>query len=212
MTSCVSRIGFTRNEWKNSKGPCTRLKLNQQSDCAPSEDSDQPGHPPSLIRVFAVRMKKAWVLSYPLSAQPRFWSDWADAQVDLSLRWAHSHFVGFVMSQLKFFMSLCKNVSDKIRGFVYSALVSVLSETNVGHLILATLYGWTVKYLFSVAFSAFIKTIAFANNDTFVLFKLASCFNICSISLLIYSCWHVSLTSFIFVLTESRKPVSLCSV
>ena len=37
--------------------------------CAPSEDSDQPGHPPSLIRVFAVRMKKAWVLSYPLSAQ-----------------------------------------------------------------------------------------------------------------------------------------------
>ena len=39
--------------------------------CAPSEDSDQPGHPPSLIRVFAVRMKKSWVLSYPLSAQRR---------------------------------------------------------------------------------------------------------------------------------------------
>ena len=36
---------------------------NQQNDCAPSEDSDQPGHSPSLIRVFAVRMKKAWVLS-----------------------------------------------------------------------------------------------------------------------------------------------------
>ena len=31
---------------------------------APSEDSDQPGHPPSLIRIFAARMKKAWVLSY----------------------------------------------------------------------------------------------------------------------------------------------------
>ena len=28
-------------------------------------------HPPSLIRVFAVRMKKALVLSYPLSAQRR---------------------------------------------------------------------------------------------------------------------------------------------
>ena len=27
----------------------------------------------------------------------------ADAQADLSLRWAHSHFVGFVMRQLKFF-------------------------------------------------------------------------------------------------------------
>ena len=88
---------------------------NKQSDCAPSEDSDQPGHPPSLIRVFAVRMKKAWVLSYPLSAQRRLWSDWADAQAsaqrrlwsdwadtqaDLSLRWAHSHFVGFVISRL----------------------------------------------------------------------------------------------------------------
>ena len=36
--------------------------------CAPSEDSDQPGHPPSLIRVFAVCMKKAWILSNPLNA------------------------------------------------------------------------------------------------------------------------------------------------
>ena len=26
---------------------------NQQTECAPSEDSDQPGYPPSLIRVFA---------------------------------------------------------------------------------------------------------------------------------------------------------------
>ena len=28
------------------------------------------------------------------------WSDWADTQADLSLRWAHTHFVGFVMSRL----------------------------------------------------------------------------------------------------------------
>ena len=88
---------------------------NQQCGCAPSEDSDQSGHPPSLIRVFAVRMKRAWVLSYrlsaqrilwsdwgyPLSAQRRHWSDWADAQADLSFRWAHTHFVGFVTSRLK---------------------------------------------------------------------------------------------------------------
>ena len=39
--------------------------------CAPSEDSDQLGHPPSLIRVFAVRMKKSWVLTYQLSAQSK---------------------------------------------------------------------------------------------------------------------------------------------
>ena len=65
---------------------------NQQNECAPSEDSDQPGHPPSLIRVFTVLMKKPWVLSYPLSTQRRLRS-----QADLSLCWAHTHFVGFVM-------------------------------------------------------------------------------------------------------------------
>ena len=64
--------------------------------CAPSEDSHQPGHPPSLIRVFAVRMKKAWVLSYLSSAQRKLWSDWADVQAYLSLRWAHTHLIGFV--------------------------------------------------------------------------------------------------------------------
>ena len=35
-------------------------------ECVPSEDSDQPRHPPSLIRVFAVCKKKHWDLSYPL--------------------------------------------------------------------------------------------------------------------------------------------------
>ena len=38
-------------------------KINKMA-CATSEASDQPGHPPSLIRVFAVLMKEAWVLSY----------------------------------------------------------------------------------------------------------------------------------------------------
>ena len=35
-------------------GYMSRLMKNQQNDCAPSEDSDQPGHQPSLIRVFAM--------------------------------------------------------------------------------------------------------------------------------------------------------------
>ena len=59
---------------------------------APSEDSDQPGHPPSLIRVFAVRMKKHWVLSYPLW----WWMPW--------LIWDFAgrtgHFVCFVVLRL----------------------------------------------------------------------------------------------------------------
>ena len=33
--------------------------------CAPSEDTDQPGQPHSLIRVFAVCMKKHLILGYP---------------------------------------------------------------------------------------------------------------------------------------------------
>ena len=48
-------------------------------------------------------MKKPWVLSCQWSAQRRLWSDWADAKVDPSLRWVHSHFVGFVMRRLNCF-------------------------------------------------------------------------------------------------------------
>ena len=61
-------------------------KINKMT-WAPSKNSDQPGHLPSLI--FAVRIKEACILSYPLNAQRRLWSVWADAQAELSLRWAH---------------------------------------------------------------------------------------------------------------------------
>ena len=63
--------------------------------------------------VFTVSMKKAWVLSYPLSAQRRLWSDWADAQADLSLRWVHNHIVGFVMSRLNYFWSFLPQSMDQ---------------------------------------------------------------------------------------------------
>ena len=92
---CVSGFSSEKTRW-------AATWQNQQSECVPREDSDQPGHLSSLIRVFAVCLKKAWVLSYPLSAQQRLWSDLADAQADLNLRWAHTHFVGFVMSWLRY--------------------------------------------------------------------------------------------------------------
>ena len=41
------------------------------------------------------KISVALVLGYPLSAQWRLWSDWADAQADLSLRWAHIPFCWF---------------------------------------------------------------------------------------------------------------------
>ena len=58
----------------------------------PNQDSDQSAHSRSLIRVFVVHMKKlcaALKLGYPNCAQWRFWSDCANAQTDLNLRWAN---------------------------------------------------------------------------------------------------------------------------
>ena len=78
----------------------TRQESTSEPFEPPHDKTNKMTHPPSLIRVFAVRKKKAWVLSYPLSAQRKLWSDWADAQADLSLRWAHTHFIGFVISWL----------------------------------------------------------------------------------------------------------------
>ena len=74
---------------------------NQQSECAPSEDSDQPGHPPSLIRVFAVCAQ--WVAKDPSFLQ----ADNEDSDQTgrmPRLIWVFDgptcHFVGFVTMRL----------------------------------------------------------------------------------------------------------------
>ena len=56
----------------------------------PSEDSDQPEHPPSLIRVFAVH------------SMGSLGHNFADAQADLSLRWAHRSFCWFCHAVAQF--------------------------------------------------------------------------------------------------------------
>ena len=99
--------------------------------CAPSEDSDQPGRPPGLIRVFDVSTKKAWFLSHTLSAQQRLWSDWADAQgrlirvfagrtvIFLILSWGGSFFLQILTirevlcSSFKL-LSSCSFTSDEV--------------------------------------------------------------------------------------------------
>ena len=50
-------------------------------------------------RALAFHLKKAWVLSYPLSAQWRLWSDLADAQDDQSLCWAHRSLCWFCRAE-----------------------------------------------------------------------------------------------------------------
>ena len=72
-----------------------------RNDCAPSEDSDQPGHPP----VWSESSLSAWRKLRSLDthwAHSELWSEGASTQSDQSLRWAHSHFVCFVMSRLIF--------------------------------------------------------------------------------------------------------------
>ena len=76
--------------WNTQENTWAVIWQNQQSECAPSEDSDQPGHPPNLI---SLRCQRRSLASH--------WAHSEDSdQADLSLRWAHTHFVGFVMSRL----------------------------------------------------------------------------------------------------------------
>ena len=55
---------------------------------------------PSLIRVFAVCSVGSLGPHFASSGQYRLWSDWADAQADLSLHCPPGHFVGLVMPWL----------------------------------------------------------------------------------------------------------------
>ena len=97
----------------------------------PSEDSDQPGHP-----LFAIRMKKAWVLSYPLSAQQRLWSDWAD----LSLLWVHMPFRWFCheAAQLLVLCDLGDGLLKQVRGYSCCWWRSLTDEGQQAIMILFT--------------------------------------------------------------------------
>ena len=72
---------------------------NQYCGYASREDSDQPGHQLSIVRVYAVRMKITWIHSYPLSAQLRL-IRLGICPVWLVLARAHTHWVGFIMPWL----------------------------------------------------------------------------------------------------------------
>ena len=99
-TRLIKHMQIRYNAIRNGFWRGFNMKIEPRHDktkkmiCAPSEDSDQPVHPPSLIRVSVVRLKQNWVLSYPLSAQRRLWSDWADAQADLRLIWVFARHKG----------------------------------------------------------------------------------------------------------------------
>ena len=64
--------------------------------CESSEDSDQPGRLPSLTRVFAVCSMDSQGPKASTCGHWRLWSDWANDT---------SHFVGFVVLQLKMILA-----------------------------------------------------------------------------------------------------------
>ena len=68
--------------WKQKQKWATSWQ-NQQNDCAPSEDSDQPGHAPSWSESLQCAQ---WVAKYPSFLQTDSKDSdqtWADAQADL---------------------------------------------------------------------------------------------------------------------------------
>ena len=89
----ISSLTNFEDKWFKSFKKWATSSQNQQSDYAPSEDSDQPGHLLRLIRVFAVPLMGSSGPKLSSCGQRRLWSDRADAQADLSLRWTHSHFL-----------------------------------------------------------------------------------------------------------------------
>ena len=112
----------------------SRLMTTNKTACAPSEDWDQPGHPPSLIRVFAVHMKTACSLSYPMIERT--------AKTDQTGRmprliWVFTgrtcHFVGSVVTRwLKFYLGLPEMRPFFIFSPVLSLVVSLTWKIKTG--------------------------------------------------------------------------------
>ena len=149
-TKCLSmqlqpkNLRHRSSSWASIYEP-PQTHQNRQNDCAPSQDSDQSGHPPSLIRVFAVRSMGSYqyidycVASHVVICNCITWemnkfgipakdpsflhadsedcSDWADAQGDLSLRWVHMPFCWFCheMAHIAMMDSLGQQVCPRMR-------------------------------------------------------------------------------------------------
>ena len=105
---------LTKDPFYFVKNEKSRLMTKPTKRSVHPADSDQPGHPPSLIRVFTVRSMGSWGPNVSSCGQQRLWSDWVDAQADLSLRWAESHLIDFVMRRLKVYCSDPKQRLDCI--------------------------------------------------------------------------------------------------
>ena len=97
--------------------------------CATSKDSDQPGYPPSLIRVLTVRSVGSWGSN--ISSCRQLIRVFADAQADLSFCWAHKSFCWFCREAAQLFFWL---VGGKFRGLktmIFKVLTAQFNPCNL---------------------------------------------------------------------------------
>ena len=130
-------------------------KNKQEMIFASSKDTDQPVHPRMLIRVATVCIKKARVLSYPISTKQRLWSDWADRSFCLFCR-----FVGhFIFLYVKKNLSQCllwQELETSLIKYPSSMSPSTTKPTCSIGICLADLYSqsyvkdvWVLSYPYS---------------------------------------------------------------
>ena len=100
--------------WQGHRTSEPRHHKTHNMACAPSEDSNQPGHLSCLMSVIAVGSMGSLGLNFlpadsevsdQTGRQRRLWSDWVDAQADLNLRWAHMAYCWFCRDEAYFFLS-----------------------------------------------------------------------------------------------------------
>ena len=97
--------------------------------CAPSEDSDQPGHPPSLIRVFPLHMTTHASLTTHLA----HCEDSGQTRRMPRLIWVFAgrtcHFVGFVIRRLK----LCQQLLPRLLQVQQTRSLQWTNAPNPAH-------------------------------------------------------------------------------
>ena len=108
---------------------CLYLHLSQHDKtynktCAISKDLDQPVHPPSMARALVYSSLDSLEAVEGTCDQRRLWSDCADAQADLSLRWSHKSHCRFCRALAHFSISRCNNniptkLYDKLDDFEF---------------------------------------------------------------------------------------------
>ena len=124
---------------------------NQQNGCAPSEDSES-----SL---------SAWRKLGSLAtywAHSEDWSEWADAQADLSLRWAHMPFRWFVTMWL---ISSVFSISSLIKAVSHNTS-RVFCKLRDAYVTRAVINGGHEEYVEAAMFLLSWRTFATRHNGT----------------------------------------------